>query len=825
MLSTRARVAIWAIAALLASVVCAAAGALVWRAHGEVMRLTLATTQQFAGGAEAALNRTLIGVDSLLADLPTLIQPAIGDDSRIDGPRAQRKISAVIGQNLLLREVVLVDAQGRVMVGGSPSVAAAGLRLPEGYLQEVLEARPAALRISVPTLDFATSERLVYLGRRVSMKDRPDVVALAAIPLPLLATVLSPGGEVPGLVITLERRDGLLFASVPAIDARIGSTLEMPLDDAAYRGVVADGRARLDGVPAVVAARVLTHPDLRVVVAAPLSVALADWRGLRTLAAVVSACFAMLLVASAAVLQRQVSRLADARIETVHAKGTLERALDSMGDGFVLWDRDERLVAWNERYLELFPWLRGVVRVGVSFEEVIGIAALHIVGDHRSVEERDAWRATRLAEHRSGAGMYDRELHNGIVVHVVKRRTPDGGVVVIVRDVTRAERELAQAKARAEAANEAKSRFLATMSHEMRTPLSGVLGINALLSATPLDDQQKSYVGTIDNCSHALLALIDDVLDLSRIEAGRLEFVAAPFDPVRLCEEAVESLRARAVEKSIRLVFEAQREVPRSLVGDANRLRQVLFNLIGNALKFTERGTVDLSLSTHPMDDGRVELAVKVRDTGIGISDEVLPRLFERFTQADQTTARRFGGTGLGLAISREILHAMGGGIEVDSQLGVGSEFRVRVPLAQGPRLVASATPLATDGTTTQPLRILVAEDNEVNQLVIGAMLDQLGHGFEIVCDGHSAVERAREGSWDCVLMDIQMPGMDGLAATQRIRAFEGPEGRVPIVALTANAMTHDRALHLEAGMNEHLSKPLQPQQLAAVLARLCSTS
>jgi signal transduction histidine kinase len=816
----RTVVAIWAGAALFALAVCAAAAAFVWRAHGEVMRLTLASTQQFAGGAEAALNRTLIGVDSLLADLPALIQPAIGDGGEIDLPRAQRKIAVVTAQNLLLREVALLDGQGRVLVGGSPSVVTAGLRLPDGYLLEVLAARPAALRISVPTQDFATSERLVYLGRRISMKGHPDAVAIAAMPLPLLATVLSPGGEVPGLSVTLERRDGLLFASVPGIDARIGTRLELPFDEAAFDGAVADGRARLNGEASVVAARPLAYPLMRVVVSAPLAVALADWRGLRALAGVVSLGFVLLLVTSAAVIQRQIRRLADARVETVNAKGTLERALASMGDGFVLWDRDERLVAWNERYVELFPWLKAVVRVGVRFEEIVEVAARHVVPDDRPAE-RDAWRTMRLAQHRSGAGMYERELHNGIVVHVVERRTPDGGVVGIVRDVTRTERELAQAKATAEAANEAKSRFLATMSHEMRTPLNGVLGINALLLRTPLDEQQRAYASTIETCGHALLALIDDILDLSRIEAGRLELSAAPFDPVRLGEEAVESLRARAIEKSIRLVFEAPREAPRSLVGDANRLRQVLFNLIGNALKFTEHGSVDLAMSAQPLDDGRVELALRVRDTGIGIAPDVLPRLFERFTQADQTTARRFGGSGLGLAISREIVEAMGGRIEVDSQPGAGSEFRVLVPMQRGPQAAVPAHP-AVDGTApTRRLRVLVAEDNDVNQLVIGAMLGQLGHDYEIVRDGRAALERARQGGWDCVLMDIQMPGMDGLAATRAIRALEGTAARVPIVALTANAMTHDRALHREAGMDEHLSKPLQPQRLAAVLARL----
>lgn len=821
MLARSVLVALWASAATLALSVCAAAAMLVWQARGAALRAAQASAAQFAGGAEASLNRALIGIDSLLADLPALVEPTRDAVGSIDTPRARRKIAAVTGQNLLLREVAVLDAGGRVIIGGSLTASAAGLNLPDGFLDDVRRQRPAALAMSLPILDFATSERLVYLARAVPFAGHEGAVAVAAVPLPALAALLSPAGEVPGLEVTLERRDGLLLASVPSIDARIGTPATGSLDGRAYAAAIVDGRSRLHGRDAIVAARPLAYPAFRVVVASPLDAALAKWAALRTTALTFAAGFVLLIVAGAAVIQRQMARLAAAQAAVTQAKATLERAMASIGDGFVLWDRHERLVAWNERYVELFPWLRPVVRVGVPFEEVVAVAARHVVPDDRPAQERQAWGEMRLARHRSGAGTYEQELRNGIVVHVVERRTPDGGVVGIVRDITRHERELSQAKANAEAANEAKSRFLATMSHEMRTPLNGVLGINALLLRTPLNDQQRAYAGTIETCGNALLALIDDILDLSRIEAGRLELAVAPFDPVRVCEDVVESLRARAAEKSLTLTFQCSREVPRRLLGDANRLRQVLFNLLGNALKFTEHGSVDVSLTAATLPGDRVELDLRVRDTGIGIAAEVLPRLFERFTQADQSTARRFGGSGLGLAISREIVEAMDGRIEVESEPGHGSEFRVRVPLAasQDPWDTAADRPPARHAG--RALRILVAEDNDVNQLVIGAMLAQLGHSHEIVRDGHAAVERAKAGDWDCILMDIQMPGMDGLAATRAIRALDGPAARVPIIALTANAMVHDQVLHHEAGMDGHLSKPLQPERLAEALARL----
>ncbi|MCU0773880.1 MAG: ATP-binding protein [Ideonella sp.] len=825
MLARGVLVALWTSAAALALAVCAAAAALLWQARGEALRAAQASALQYAGGAEATLNRTLIGIDSLLADLPALVDPAWDPTRGFDLPRAQRKIAAVTGQNLLLREVAVLDAAGQVIMGGSSTSTLAGLKLPDGFLDDVRRQRPSAMSMSVPILDFATSERLVYLARAVPLAGHEGAVAVAAVPLPALAALLSPAGEVPGLEMTLERRDGMLLASVPSIDARIGTRAEGALDEAAYARAIVDGRSRLHGRDAVVAARPLAYPTLRVVVASPLDAVLAKWAALRTTAMAFAGGFVLLIVASAAVIQRQMTRLAAAQAAVSQAKATLERAMASIGDGFVLWDQDERLVAWNDRYVELFPWLAPVVRVGVPFEEIVAVAARHVVPDDRPAQERQAWSEMRLARHRSGAGTYEQELRNGIVVHVVERRTPDGGVVGIVRDITRHERALAQAKANAEAANEAKSRFLATMSHEMRTPLNGVLGINALLLNTPLNDQQRAYAGTIETCGHALLALIDDILDLSRIEAGKLELASAPFDPGRLCEEAVESLRARAVEKSLCLTFQRSREVPRRVLGDANRLRQVLFNLLGNALKFTEHGSVDVLLTAAPQRDNRVELDLRVRDTGIGIAADVLPRLFERFTQADQSTARRFGGSGLGLAISREIVEAMGGRIEVDSVPGRGSEFRVRVPLAASHDALDPVVENPPTRHAGRALRILVAEDNDVNQLVIGAMLAELGHSHEIARDGHAAVERAKSGDWDCILMDIQMPGMDGLAATRAIRALDGPAAQVPIVALTANAMVQDQVLHHEAGMDGHLSKPLHPERLAQELARLCVTA
>ena len=396
-------------------------------------------------------------------------------------------------------------------------------------------------------------------------------------------------------------------------------------------------------------------------------------------------------------------------------------------------------------------------------------------------------------------------------------------MVSVFRDVTAHERELAHAKEAAEAASAAKSRFLAAMSHEIRTPLNGVLGMNQLLRQTTLTDQQRGYVQTIRDSGKSLLALIDDILDLSKIEAGRLELSHAVFEPRRMVDEAVAPQAARARKKGLELNVRVDADLPPALLGDAGRIRQVLTNLIGNAIKFTEQGSIDVDVTHRVLGDERIELAVSVRDSGIGIAAEVVPQLFERFSQADIDTARRYGGSGLGLSISRELLTLMGGHIGVETALGAGSCFRFTLPLLRADVTNADAlvSQLGELSESDEAAYILVAEDNEVNRLVIGGMLRNLGHRFDMVNDGRAALEHVQRTRYDLILMDVQMPVLDGIGAARAIRALPGPCASTPIVALTANAMVDDRVTCLSAGMNDFITKPLRPTELRAAIARV----
>lgn len=369
-------------------------------------------------------------------------------------------------------------------------------------------------------------------------------------------------------------------------------------------------------------------------------------------------------------------------------------------------------------------------------------------------------------------------------------------------------------------ASEARVEFLAAMSHEIRTPMTGVLGMLDLLASDRLTAPQGRYVEAMRASGRYLLHIINDILDFSRIESGRLELEDADFALGDLLERVRSLALPLAVERGLALHIDRERAGTEVLRGDALRLQQVLLNLVGNAIKFTEQGRVTLSVATRPREDAPgAWLRAEVRDTGVGIEPAHLGRLFAAFTQADRSTARQYGGSGLGLAISKRLVDAMGGRIDVASVPGQGSVFAFEVPLQAGDP-TQLAPQLAADARASQPLRILVAEDVEINREILRSTLVRHGHELAFAENGAEALELVQREPFDAVLMDVQMPVMDGVEATRRIRALPGRTARVPILGLTANVMARERERYLGAGMDDCLPKPIDWDRLHAALAR-----
>jgi PAS domain S-box-containing protein len=515
-----------------------------------------------------------------------------------------------------------------------------------------------------------------------------------------------------------------------------------------------------------------------------------------------------------------------AESEMQRAEALLRGAIDAVNEAFVLFDADDRLVFCNDKYREIYASAPDLIQAGNSFEHILRESVqrgLFTV----AAEQLDDWLAERMAAHRQGITQVQR-LADGRWLRLIERRMPDGHTVGFRIDIT----DLVNATEAAEAASQAKSRFLANTSHEIRTPMNAVLGMLRLLRNTDMTARQRDCADKAERAARTLLALLNDILDFSKVEAGKLELDCRPFEVTALMADLSVILSANLTDRPVALRFDIDPALPPRLVGDDLRLQQVLLNLAGNAIKFTERGEVVLRLALVRADATSALVEFSVSDTGIGIAPEHQQHIFDGFAQAEASTTRRFGGTGLGLSICQRLVALMGGRISLDSAPGRGSRFAfsLALPLAdaaggEAPALqhgqATGAAQMEPPGQRLAGLRVLVVEDNPINQEVARDLLQDEGAVVTLAGDGRQGVAAVigADPGFDAVLMDVQMPVMDGHAAASHLRREPGLAS-LPIIAMTANAMPSDRAASLAAGMNDHIGKPFDLDELVAVLRR-----
>ncbi len=784
------------------------------------------TVNRIARTMEAAVNRAFVQVDAVLAGLPALLG-AFWRDGALDIVAGNRLLRELTNQNLIFRDVLLIGADGMPLAAAQPLSRRRRLNIPSDSAFVEVGSRGGTVSVAGPLVNPATGEWSLYFARGVTIQGLGPVMAVAEVPLHQVQALLSSGTDSPGIRMTLEREDGTLLASLPHDQARIGQRLYPA--SAILRGGGSPGNfaSRFTGRAAMFAVRPTLYSGLSVSASIETDLALAGWAADRRQAAFLSGAIAVLLLTVALALNEFLRNRDRVETERAEARRLIENAIESMTDGFVMFDAEDRLVTCNSRYRDFFHLSSEAIVPGSHYIDILRAGAAR--GQFKDIRpDLETWLRDRFAWHRGNNPPMEQLLPDGRWILITDRRTPDGGTVGIRTDITvlkQAMAALSAARDEAAEAAAAKSRFLARMSHELRTPLNGVLGFaQVLLQDARLTGDQRQRIRTMHEAGTHLLHLVNSLLDLAKIDAGRLELETRETEVMALLEGCAALLRPEIDRKGIAFAIDPGPTLPRVVQADPTRLRQLLLNLLSNAVKFTPPGG-RVALRVRAMDGGG--LRFEVEDSGPGVPEDKRHLLFQDFVQLGTTIAGNALGTGLGLSISARLATLMGGRIGCGGETGGGALFWVELPLISVDLLsAAAAVTLAAPYPAADPpdapwakLRVLVVDDIKANRDVAQAMLEGVGHDVSVVADGPSAIAAVQCELFDVVLMDVHMPGMDGLEATRRIRALPAPAGQMPILALTASVQAEQVTACRGAGMDGLLEKPIDRTRMLTVLA------
>lgn len=730
-------------------------------------------------------------------------------------------------------EIFVVDAAGESVRSTKPGPPRAP-SLGEQNLFEAIKA-DVSTRMAVGRrgMDHPSGRSIVRMGLRLVDASGAFAGIVAAV-VDADALLGFGGGIDIGRqgVIFISTDDGTLTARRPMPPAGVDPVAETWKATSRTSSDAANcrlGRSNLDRVARIVCGHRIGTTPLTASVGLATDEATAEYQSIKrnywlwsSLFTLITALFAGNFFIREKRMERVAQALADSEDLLREKSGSLETTLDSVAEGIALFGPDDRLKVINRKGTEMVSMPPEAGRENWHIHDLVGWQISQ--GHFRDFPPGTPVQAV-LEEEYDGGGLknappvYMRNRADGSIIEIRTYPSADGGTTRTYTDVTEREqtaRALEAAKEAAESGNRAKSEFVATMSHEIRTPLNGVIGMANLLSDSSLDDRQRHYVGTIRRCGDALLSIVEDILDFSKLEAGMVELECIPFETSEVARSVADILENKAGEKGLAITYAEKPDFPRRSKGDPNRLRQVLWNLVGNAIKFTDEGWIQIEAELVER-DGAAFLRYSITDTGIGIPEEARCRLFRQFEQTDPSVSRRFGGTGLGLAICRRIVEAFGGELGFKSEVGEGSTFWFEIPHREP---TPSETSVETLDLANRPgRRLLVVEDNGINQEVAHALLSKLGHDVVLAASGTEALDRIRDGHFDLVLMDLNMPLMDGYETTAAIRNLPGEAGRVPIVATTADASMEARARCAEVGMRGFVSKPFDIARLVAALA------